>query len=70
MYTHDGATLYSTIRFNVDEFKLFKILKNVLRKSSDKLWDLNDSFNEEEWWDRETQEESEPQSERQTNSAD
>lgn len=28
--THDGATLYSTISFNVDEFKFFKILKNVL----------------------------------------
>ena len=27
--THDGATLYSSISFNVDEFKLYKILKNV-----------------------------------------
>jgi hypothetical protein len=28
--TQDGATLYSTISFNVDEFKFHKILKNVL----------------------------------------
>jgi hypothetical protein len=57
--THDGATLYSTISFNVDEFKFFKILKNVVGQTTDKLWGLDDSFPEEsQWWDRETQVES------------
>jgi hypothetical protein len=28
--TQDGGTLYSTISFHVDEFKFFKIIRNVL----------------------------------------
>lgn len=39
--THDGATLYSSISFHVDEFKLNQILKNVLTQSDQLLWDLN-----------------------------
>ena len=58
--THDGATLYSTITFNVDEFKLFQVLKNILQVSPDKLYSLQtDSFEQEDysWWDcRETEE--------------
>lgn len=43
--------MYSTISFQVDEFKFFKILKNVLAQSSEKLWALNQSITEETYWD-------------------
>ena len=39
--THDGATLYSSISFHVDEFKLNRILKNVITQSDQLLWDLS-----------------------------
>ena len=56
--THDGATLYSTISFHVDEFKFYKILKNVIGSTTEKLWDLND-IQDDCCWERETQVESE-----------
>jgi hypothetical protein len=65
--THDGATMYSTISFNVDEFKLFKILRNVLGESTEKLWDVNDTFSDDECWDLETKEESENRSDNNNN---
>ena len=51
--THDGATLYSTISFNVDEFKFYKILKNVLGQANEKLYDLNENLEDDDttWWD-------------------
>jgi hypothetical protein len=39
--TQDGQTLYSTIAIEVDEFKFFKILRNVLAKTPEYLQDLN-----------------------------
>lgn len=59
--THDGATLYSTISFNVDEFKFHKIMKNVCYTSTNqKLHDLNGEMDDEHgWWDMRETEDSE-----------
>lgn len=58
--TQDGATLYSSISFHVDEFKLNKILKNVLIQSDHLLYSLRAARDQDDclWEDCETQVES------------
>lgn len=49
--THDGHTLYSSINFNMDEFKLYQVLKSILQVSPEKLYSLNEADEDLEWWD-------------------
>jgi hypothetical protein len=44
--------LYSTISIEVDEFKFFKIIRNVLARSSESLVDLNIDGDDDETEDR------------------
>lgn len=44
--------MYSTISIEVDEFKFFKIIRNVLARSSESLVDLNIDGDDDETEDR------------------
>ncbi len=44
--------MYSTISIEVDEFKFFKIFRNVLARSSESLVDLNIDGDDDETEDR------------------
>jgi hypothetical protein len=44
--------LYSTISIEVDEFKFFKIIRNVLARSSESLVDINIDGDDDETEDR------------------